>query len=136
MADEPSSTASGAHETIFAVGIVVLILMIGAMAVWYFNHEPPGHLPANFQMKVNVNTADAAVISLLPGVGESLAERMVKARNTGGAFKNLQDLQNRVEGLGPAKVQQLSEYLMFKKIEEAPEIPAPNPVKPQKTQKN
>jgi competence ComEA-like helix-hairpin-helix protein len=124
MADEPSpSDSSSPHETIIAVGIVVLILLIGAMAVWYFSHEPASPLPLLYQIKVNVNTADAEVIMLLPGVGDGLAQRIVEAREAGGPFADLKDLEKRVSGLGPAKMKPLASYLLF----QSSDVPDPPP---------
>ena len=46
---------------------------------------------------VNLNTASAEVLELLPGVGESLAEAIVEAR----PFSSLKDIE-RVSGIGPS----------------------------------
>jgi len=51
--------------------------------------------------KVNINTAGVKELMTLTGVGRSLAEKIVKHRDTNGLFKKPADLR-KVEGLGDA----------------------------------
>ena len=48
---------------------------------------------------VNVNTATAAQLEALPGIGPSTAQRIVAYRDKNGPFKKLEDLMN-VQGIG------------------------------------
>jgi len=50
---------------------------------------------------IDVNQASAAELSLLPGVGPSLAAAIVADRESRGAFRRPQDL-DRVRGIGPS----------------------------------
>jgi competence protein ComEA len=50
---------------------------------------------------IDVNQASAAELSLLPGVGPSLAAAIVADRESRGAFRRPHDL-DRVRGIGPA----------------------------------
>lgn len=50
---------------------------------------------------ININTADAAELELLPGIGPALAERIIAYRETMGPFAMPEDIQN-VAGIGPA----------------------------------
>jgi len=50
---------------------------------------------------VNVNTAAAAELDELPGIGQAIAERIVEYRGANGPFKTVEDLRN-VKGIGPA----------------------------------
>jgi competence protein ComEA len=60
--------------------------------------------------KVNINTANAAQLAELPGVGEKLAARIVEHRQKEGAFKSTQELMN-VKGIGEKNLQKLEPYL-------------------------
>lgn len=51
--------------------------------------------------QLDLNGADAAALTRLPGVGEGLARRIVEYRDEHGPFRTLDDLDN-VPGIGPA----------------------------------
>lgn len=52
--------------------------------------------------KVNINTADAAALDTLPGIGPSTAEKIIADREANGPFVTIEDLQ-RVSGIGEKK---------------------------------
>ena len=68
--------------------------------------------------RLNPNTADAAELMTLRGIGETLARRIVEFRNQhaashgGPVFTVPSDLE-RVRGIGPKKVHQFQEGLTF-----------------------
>lgn len=59
---------------------------------------------------VNINTADAAQLSLLPGVGAKAAQRIVEYRTQHGAFQKPSDLMQ-VKGFGDKSFERLSAYI-------------------------
>jgi competence protein ComEA len=61
---------------------------------------------------INVNTADAAALDKLPGVGPALATRIVEYRRKNGPFSSMEDLDN-VEGIGPSKLENLKDMVTF-----------------------
>lgn len=60
--------------------------------------------------KVNVNTADAAQLALLPRVGPSIAQRIVEYRKQNGPFKKAEDLML-VRGIGEKTYDLLKPYV-------------------------
>ena len=62
--------------------------------------------------KLNPNTAAAAELRRLPGVGPVRAQAIVKERVSGGKFRSPSDLA-RVPGIGPHAVQVLTPHLAF-----------------------
>ena len=48
---------------------------------------------------VNINSATAAQLEALPGIGPSMAQRIVSHREKNGPFKKLEDLMN-IQGIG------------------------------------
>lgn len=60
--------------------------------------------------KVDVNTASVEQLTALPGVGPTLAARIVEHRQKEGAFKSIQELMN-VKGIGERSFQKLQPYL-------------------------
>ncbi|MFJ3406559.1 helix-hairpin-helix domain-containing protein [Promicromonospora sp. NPDC090134] len=55
---------------------------------------------------VDINTADAAGLEALPGVGPSIARAIVEWRETNGAFASVDELDD-VPGIGPATLDEL-----------------------------
>ena len=55
---------------------------------------------------VDINTADAAALESLPGIGPALAGAIIEHRDRVGTFLRVDDLE-RVSGIGPAKLEQI-----------------------------
>ena len=59
---------------------------------------------------VNVNTADAAQLALLPRIGEKVAQRIIDYRTEHGPFKKTSELMQ-VKGIGAKTFEHLSNYV-------------------------
>jgi competence protein ComEA len=60
--------------------------------------------------KVNINTADEAILSALPGIGPKTAVAIISYRTEHGKFQTTQDLQQ-VKGIGEKKFAKIEPYL-------------------------
>lgn len=60
--------------------------------------------------RVNINTADVPALKRLPGIGPSLAQKIVDYRESHGPFGRPEDLQA-VPGIGPAKYEAVKELI-------------------------
>ena len=60
--------------------------------------------------KININKGDIEELKKLPGVGDSLAQRIISYRKENGQFKSIEDLKN-VSGIGEKKFESLKEYI-------------------------
>ncbi len=58
--------------------------------------EPPADKPA---ATVNINSASAAQLDELPGIGPKVAQRIVEYRQKNGPFRKVEELMN-VKGIG------------------------------------
>lgn len=76
----------------------------------------PGSHPAekssSRQEKININTAGAAELDKLPGVGPALAGRIIEYRNANGPFKDGEELK-KVKGLGESKYEKLKDKIVW-----------------------
>ena len=59
---------------------------------------------------INLNTADAAALAALPGVGEGLAERIVQFREANGPFDSVDELVD-VSGITGRRLESLAPYV-------------------------
>ncbi len=63
--------------------------------------------------KININVGGINELSNLPGVGESLAKKIIAYREENGKFKKIDDLKN-VTGIGDKKYESLKDYICVK----------------------
>jgi len=63
--------------------------------------ENDGTPQASAGALLNINTANAADLDGLPGIGPSIAQRIIEYRTANGPFQSVEDLQ-KVKGIGPA----------------------------------
>lgn len=110
------------------VAVLVLLGLVALAVYWLAAGGPSGELveldrhatrPAEF--RVDVNTAPWPELAQLPGLGETLARRIVGSRQLDGPFATHDDLQ-RVSGIGPKKLAKIKPYLL--PISNAPAAPA------------
>jgi competence protein ComEA len=109
-----------------ACAAAVLVIALAAMALtWLYRGGPRGGLieidrapRREVDFKVDLNTADWPELALLPGVGRTLAQRIVASRELDGPFQRPEDLR-RVKGIGPKTLARMTPYLL--PIEQAAE---------------
>jgi hypothetical protein len=105
------------------IGLAIVVLL--TYRLWTNPATIPDPLPAEGDRameltgRVDPNTADAATLAALPGIGRSVAARIVeyrddwnKARSGTRAFQFIDDLKN-VKGIGDATARALEPYLVF-----------------------
>jgi competence protein ComEA len=83
---------------IVATALLALSVAVGS-AVAQEPKEPKMAPAAHAAAAVNLNTATAAQLEALPGIGKATAERIVEYRQKSGGFKKVEDLMN-VRGIG------------------------------------
>ena len=68
----------------------------------------PGTLPGE---KLNINTASAADLTRLPGIGQGRAEAIVTYRETVGTFASIEEIMH-VSGIGEGIYSKLADYIV------------------------
>ena len=73
--------------------------------------EPVHTLPyqTNQTGKINVNIASAEELTMLPGIGEETAKRIVEYRSKYGIFYALEDM-TKVKGVGKSTIEKIRPY--------------------------
>jgi len=117
VADALSSAGGAAQGAILDDLNLASLLKDGQKVLVPRGEEPGGPPAAGAQATtgsrlVNVNTADEQELDTLPGVGPSLAARILEYRKKNGPFSSVEDLDN-VEGIGPSRVDSLKDLVAF-----------------------
>jgi competence protein ComEA len=69
----------------------------------YAKKKPPLH-------PVNLNTATAAELQQVPGIGPATADKILQARKSYGKFKSVDDL-HAIRGIGSKRLEKMRKYL-------------------------
>jgi competence protein ComEA len=68
------------------------------------SNQSSGMVPAGL---IDINTADAALLETLPGIGPATSQKIINDRNERGPFRSLLDLA-RIPGIGEKKIEALN----------------------------
>lgn len=63
--------------------------------------------------KVNINEAKQEQLEELPGIGPSIAKKIIEHRNINGKFQSIEQLKE-VSGIGEAKFSKIKDYIVVK----------------------
>jgi len=100
-------------------GVAVLVgLGLVSLGGWWIGHGGcRGRIvqieraePQTAQFQIDLNEADWPELVQLPGIGETLARRIVDSRRLQGPFLDHEDLK-RVRGIGPKTLERVKPYL-------------------------
>ena len=111
----PCAWLRRADQTVVAGAVLVAIASVGIY--WFAQGGSSGRLieidraqPLEAQYQVDVNSADWPELAQAPGLGETLARRIVAERRAHGPYRDHQDLL-RVKGIGPKTLDRMRPYL-------------------------
>jgi competence protein ComEA len=90
------------RKSLHILALTLVLLSISASAIAAESNAATG--------TVNVNTADASQLALLPRIGEKAAQRIIEYRTEHGPFKKATDLMQ-VKGIGAKTFEGLSAYV-------------------------
>ncbi|MGH9349967.1 MAG: ComEA family DNA-binding protein [Vicinamibacterales bacterium] len=81
------------------VGVFLVVLAVLAVGASAQDAERPAAPKATASAPVNLNTATAAQLDSLPGIGARTAALIIEYRQKNGGFKKIEELMN-VRGVG------------------------------------
>jgi competence protein ComEA len=89
---------------------LILVLVVLSFSQFAFAQAVAGKETGK---QVNINTATQSELESLPGIGPSLAKKIMDFRQKNGPFKSTQDLMA-VQGIGEKKFEQLKNLITVK----------------------
>src|SRR5689334_15980909 len=106
---EPSERTGGDRERdrralLFVAGLIVAAAVLASL---HTRSIADRYSPAHAAERIDVNHATVDELAALPGVGVALAARIVHSRSDDGRFRDVDDLIERVAGLGERAATQL-----------------------------
>jgi competence ComEA-like helix-hairpin-helix protein len=93
----------GCRNSVTRIFHAILALILAAVPAALAKKKPPAH-------PININTAGAADLQQVPGIGPSTAQKILDTRKSYGTFKSVDDLLA-IKGIGPKKLEKMRKYL-------------------------
>ncbi len=95
--------------TVFCVGFYLGRRTVPKVSV-VFTSQPSEESVSTKTALININTASQEELALLPGIGESLAGRIIDYRVEHGNFAKVEDIME-VKGIGEKIFSELHDYI-------------------------
>lgn len=104
------------HKTVMFLSLLAWILSNMALVATAAKKAPtsPPAQTQSVSAKVDINTANAQELATLPGIGPSIAQRIVDHRQAQGPFKSIEDLKS-VKGIGEKKFAAIKDMVTVSK---------------------
>ena len=96
-----------------AIFIVVILLTFGLSTFASAKDASSGKTIPVLEGKLNINTATAKELKLLPGIGEKTAANVIEYRTQNGNYTEPKSLL-KVKGVGKKTLEKINEFIIFK----------------------
>jgi comEA protein len=91
---------------------IFLILGFSSFAAAAAEEAAQATAPSKLEGKLNINTADAKQLAMLPGIGEKTAANIIDYRTQNGNFKAVEDL-SKVKGVGKKTLEKINNHIIL-----------------------
>jgi comEA protein len=106
-------------SSVYLLMAALLCLGFSCLTTEAAKKKPPLH-------PINLNTATAAELQQVPGIGPSTADKILKMRKSYGPFKSVDDLRA-IKGIGPKRLEKMRKYLTIGKPQSQKKTQGPAP---------
>lgn len=93
--------------TLVLLGIFLYRIHPGGPA---FAEIPQAVMPKDTVGRIDLNTADLDQLTLLPGIGEELGQRIIEYRELLGGFTSIRQLA-KIQGLSASRIEKIRDYI-------------------------
>lgn len=62
--------------------------------------------------KINLNTSDAYLLERIPGIGQTLAKRIIQRRQEEGVFRDLDELKE-IKGITENRIENMRDFVLI-----------------------
>ena len=109
------------NQVLWACSVTILFAMIVWNLVAGRMFRPPlidvdNAVAIEYQFVIDINNADWTDFTVLPGISETYARRIVDYRDANGPFATIDGLMQ-VSGIGPKRLNAVREYLTIDSLE-------------------
>ncbi|HXG10478.1 MAG TPA: helix-hairpin-helix domain-containing protein [Gemmataceae bacterium] len=109
----------------FLLGLATAVLAGQALGFWRWGGRPTEVQSNSVVYRIDLNRADRAELLLLPNIGDTLARRIEERRSQTGGFQSIEEL-GEIQGIGPARLEQLRPWVYVDTPEETTRDPGPS----------
>ena len=95
-----------------AIVILVILLTFGLSSLASAKDASPEKTIPVLEGKLNINTATAKELKMLPGIGEKTAANVIECRTQNGDYTEPKALL-KVKGIGEKTLEKINDYIIF-----------------------
>ena len=96
-----------------AIILIIVISLISGCLIYFFtsfNRKIKKENIIKYPVYININKANINELDKLPGIGKTIAQRIVDYREKNNGFKNIEELKN-IKGITNKKLEKIIKYI-------------------------